>query len=91
VITLSAPSALPLSELAARLAEATGRTLRVSRWPKWAVAALRAIGRAPLELPNGLETAPADEDLSMLHPGPWQAPEHVALNLERRHEHAMGM
>jgi hypothetical protein len=91
VITLSAPCALPLSELATRLAEATGRTLTVSRWPKWAVAALRAIGRAPLELPDGLKTAPAYEDLSMLHPGPWQTPENFVLNLERRHEHAMGM
>jgi len=40
-------------------------------------------------LPADLQTS--DAELSMLHPGPWQRPEAVALNVERRNEHAMGM
>jgi hypothetical protein len=54
VLDVVAPERLPLSELAARVARASGRRLVITKAPRWALVALRALGRKPFVLPAEL-------------------------------------
>lgn len=91
VISLAAPQAMRVSEIAIRVAEAIGRTLKVSKWPRWAIPALRAVKRRSFRLSDQFQSNVASDDPPSLHPEPWQTVEAVATNLARRNDHAMGM
>lgn len=82
LVHVAAPARLPVSELARRTSLARGANARVTAWPRWALAALRAVGKRPLRLPPELaiERFPAD-DVGMLHPGPWRTVDEVAADL----------
>jgi hypothetical protein len=73
VLSVASPTPSKLSELAKKIAAAQERRLKVSSWPKWVRVAMRALGRAPFRLPDTFAAATA-EDLSWLHPGPWEDP-----------------
>lgn len=79
VVHVAAPQRLRLSELAAQVARARGGDVKVvAGWPRWALAAMRAIGRRPFALPAPLRREHPVDDLASLHPGPWRAIEEVA-------------
>ncbi len=59
VIDVASPEVLRLSEFASRVARASGRRLKVTRPPRWAVRALRALGKPPFVLPDQLVAAAA--------------------------------
>lgn len=74
----AATDRLRVSELALAVARALGSHVKVAAgWPRWALAALRAIGRRPFALPPELRVATPTDDLSSLHPGPWRSVEYV--------------
>jgi len=79
ILQIAAPERLRVSELARAVARARGSDVKVvAGWPRWALAALRAIGRRPFKLSAELCTEhPADESTS-LHPGAWRTVEEVA-------------
>lgn len=91
VLSLAAPESALLSEIATRVAHATGRPLKVSTWPNWAVAAVRALNRSPFLVPSDIRAGASSEDVLPLHPTPWRTVEAVAADLARRNAHAMGM
>lgn len=79
ILTVASPSRVRISELVTKVARATGSDLNVvAGWPRWALAALRAIGRRPFELPAHLRGEVPNDDLSSIHPGPWRTVEEVA-------------
>lgn len=93
VVHVAAPERLPAAELARRISLARGTNARVAAWPRWALAALRAVGKKPLRLPPELasESFPAD-DIGTLHPGPWRTVDEVAVAPpDKEDKHAMGM
>ncbi len=92
IVDLAAPGDLTVAAVARAIARTRQQTLRVSSWPRWVLAAVRAIGRTPFCLPDALVRSRTSEDVSPLHPNPWRTVEEVAATAtERRHEHAMGM
>lgn len=78
LVHVAAPERPRLSELAQRIARARGGEARVAAWPRWALVAMRAVGRRPLGLPPELRAAPPVDDLTSLHPGPWRSVEQIA-------------
>jgi uncharacterized protein YbjT (DUF2867 family) len=91
-IDVAAPSEMKLSEVAAAIARARRRKLSVSTWPRWVIAAMRALGRTPFRLPAPLTRGSTPSDLSALHPAPFRTVEDVAAAArdERPKEHATG-
>lgn len=79
VVHIAAPARLRLAELATAVARAIGVEAKVvAGWPRWALAALRAIGRKPFALSAQLRVDEPAEDLTSLHPGTWRTVEDVA-------------
>lgn len=82
VVTIASPEHLRVSEMATTTARAAGRDVKVvAGWPRWALAALRAIGRRPFTLPAELRTDLPSDDLSSLHPGPWRTMKEIAKTI----------
>jgi hypothetical protein len=100
VVHVAAPERPRISELAQRIARALGHELKIATWPRWTLAAMRAIGRPSFQLPPQLRAeAPCDE-LESLHPGSWCSVEQIVPDTgshrtaasRRNDEHApMGM
>jgi len=90
-VTLRAPAPLTVSSASTALAHAHGKKLKVSTWPRWMCAAMRAFGRAPFRVPNELVTLETYEDALPLHPGTWRTIDDVAATSGRRDDHALGM
>jgi hypothetical protein len=79
VLHVASSRRLRVSELATAVARANGSDINVvSGWPRWALAALRAIGRRPFTLPAALRADWPSDDLSSIHPGEWRTVEEVA-------------
>jgi len=78
VVHVAAPERLRVSEVARAIARATGRDVKVvASWPRWALAALRAIGKRPFVLAPQVCGAESEDDLSSLHPDRWRTVEEV--------------
>lgn len=100
VVHVAAPERPTLTELARRSARAAGRELKIAQWPRWALAALRAIGRRSYRLPPELRARdfPTD-DLISLHREPWRTVEEIAADAissdaaasRRNDDHALEM
>ncbi|HXU74111.1 MAG TPA: hypothetical protein VN947_32565 [Polyangia bacterium] len=94
VVQIAAPDRLRVSELARAVARARGRDVKVvAGWPRWALAALRAIGRRPFKLSAEIRSEPSADGLASLHPGAWLTVEEVARTAtsgesRRNDEHA---
>lgn len=91
IVELAAPGEHRVASIATAIAQARQQSLKVSSWPRWVIAGMRALGRAPFRLPAAF-AARATEDGSPLHPHPWRSVQEVATSAsERRQEHALGM
>ncbi len=92
IVEVAAPGDFTVSAVAAAIARARGRRLKVSAWPRWVIAGMRALGRAPFRLPSELTRPRSNEDVTRLHPAPWRTVEQVAApSVERSEDHAMGV
>lgn len=92
IVELAAPGRFTITSIATSIAHGRQQQLKVSAWPRWVIAGMRALGRAPFRLSDDLMKANATEDVSPLHPNPWRTVEQVAApSIERSEEHAMGM
>ena len=92
IVDLAAPGDFTVSTLATAIARARGQRLKVSAWPRWVIAGMRALGRAPFRLPAHFVAQRPTENLTPLHPAPWRTVEQVAAPAsERSNDHALGM
>jgi hypothetical protein len=91
IVELRAPEPLTVSAASSALAHARGKKLKVSTWPRWMCAAMRAFGRSPFRVPEKFVKVELCEDASPLHPSAWRSIEDVAATTERRNDHALGM
>lgn len=77
-LDVAAPERPTLSALATRLAAATGRTLKIRRFPRWALGPLRALGITPFALPRELVSARDGAEAAEIMGGAWTTIEEVA-------------
>lgn len=92
IVDVAAPGDFTVTSIASSIANARQQQLKVSAWPRWVIAGMRALGRAPFRLSDDLVKAKPTEEVSPLHPSPWRAVEQIAAqSIERSEEHAMGM
>ncbi len=92
VVDVATPGDFTVSTLATAIAQARGQRLKVSAWPRWMIAGMRALGRAPFRLPDDFVEQRPKENLTPLHRAPWRTVEQVAAPpSERSNDHALGM
>jgi hypothetical protein len=88
-IDVVSPTEMTLSEVALAMARARGRKLSISTWPRWVLAAMRAIGRTPFRVPEPFARTYTRVELSSLHPAPFRTVGDVAAAPEAP-RHATG-
>jgi uncharacterized protein YbjT (DUF2867 family) len=75
VVEVATTERIALSELATRVAAATGARLKVARLPRWALVAWRALGRSPLALDDALVATVDGSQAAPLVGGVWSTVE----------------